>query len=214
MKGKAINKINTNSKSKKLKIINAAQTIISRYGFGKTTMDDIAAAVEMKKSSLYYYYKNKEAIIEDVVIKEAETYLEELENELEKSEKAYDKILTFVNVNIKKFIEKLNHYNLSLSVYLEIEHLLKDMHKNLQEKEKIILEGIINEGIKNGELRKCNTAKITQAILQVLEAVKCKDFCVKSTVKKSESISKINKNFEYLLTVLLDGLIIAKVRKN
>jgi hypoxanthine-guanine phosphoribosyltransferase len=122
--------------------------------------------------------------------------------------------MTFVSVNIKHFIEKLNHYNLSLSVYLEIEHILKDMHKNLHEKDKVILEDIINDGIKTGEFRKCNSSKITQSVLQVLEAVKCKDFCVKSTVKKSESITKINKNFEYLLTVLLDGLIMEKARKN
>ncbi len=175
-------------------------------------MDDIAAAVEMKKSSLYYYYKNKEAIIEDVVIKETKSYLEELENELNKSNKAYDKIQTFININIKKFIEKLNHYNLSLSVYLEIEHLIKDLHKNLQEKEKVILEKIINDGINTGEFRKCNASKITESILHVLEAVKCKDFCVKSTVKKSESITKINKNFKYLLTVLLDGLKMEKAK--
>lgn len=36
-------------------IFEAAGRIFARYGFGKTTLDDIAASVGVKKTSLYYY---------------------------------------------------------------------------------------------------------------------------------------------------------------
>ena len=42
-------------------ILKIAQEIFSKYGYKKTTLDDIANAVRKGKSSLYYYFKSSEA---------------------------------------------------------------------------------------------------------------------------------------------------------
>ena len=39
-------------------ILKIAQEIFSKYGYRKTTLDDIANAVRKGKSSLYYYFKS------------------------------------------------------------------------------------------------------------------------------------------------------------
>lgn len=54
-------------------IIRAAGTIFSKFGFRKTTMDEIARAAGKGKSSIYYYFSSKEEIFEAVVVKEART---------------------------------------------------------------------------------------------------------------------------------------------
>ncbi|HET6559677.1 MAG TPA: TetR/AcrR family transcriptional regulator, partial [Prolixibacteraceae bacterium] len=41
-------------------ILKTAQEIFSKYGYKKTTLDDIANAVRKGKSSLYYYFTSKE----------------------------------------------------------------------------------------------------------------------------------------------------------
>jgi len=41
-------------------ILKIAREIFSKYGYKKTTLDDIANAVRKGKSSLYYYFKSKE----------------------------------------------------------------------------------------------------------------------------------------------------------
>jgi AcrR family transcriptional regulator len=41
------------------KVIVTAGKIFSRYGFKKTTMDEIAKALKMGKSSIYYYFESK-----------------------------------------------------------------------------------------------------------------------------------------------------------
>ena len=55
----------------KTQLIEAAGVTFSRFGYRKTTMDDIAFAAGKGKSSLYYYFKNKEEVFEAVVEKEA-----------------------------------------------------------------------------------------------------------------------------------------------
>ena len=51
-------------------ILKIAQEIFSKYGYKKTTLDDIANAVRKGKSSLYYYFDSKEDLFQAVIMKE------------------------------------------------------------------------------------------------------------------------------------------------
>ena len=61
---------------KRHQILNAALNCFARYGFNKTTLDDIATAIGMNKASLYYYYENKEAIFGEVLQEEANRFIQ------------------------------------------------------------------------------------------------------------------------------------------
>jgi AcrR family transcriptional regulator len=53
-------------------ILKIARDIFSKYGFKKTTLDDIANAVRKGKSSLYYYFESKEDLFQAVIMKEVD----------------------------------------------------------------------------------------------------------------------------------------------
>jgi AcrR family transcriptional regulator len=63
---------------KKKEILKAASDCFARYGYEKTTLDDIGKMVGLNKASLYYYYKNKEAIFSEVVFEETEALFQAL----------------------------------------------------------------------------------------------------------------------------------------
>ncbi|WDP85554.1 MAG: TetR/AcrR family transcriptional regulator [Desulfobacter sp.] len=48
-------------------IYKAALSVFSRYGFKKTTMDDVAGKLGMTKGNLYLYAKNKKALYIDMI---------------------------------------------------------------------------------------------------------------------------------------------------
>ena len=73
------------------KIIISAGQIFSRYGFKKTTMDEIAKALKMGKSSIYYYFESKEEIFEAVVLHEANILRNELTTAIKSVESPIDK---------------------------------------------------------------------------------------------------------------------------
>jgi AcrR family transcriptional regulator len=83
------------------KIIVTSGQIFSRYGFKKTTMDEIAHALKMGKSSIYYYYKSKEEIFEAVVLHEANILRNELTTAIKSVESPVDKMRNYVFVRIK-----------------------------------------------------------------------------------------------------------------
>ena len=59
-------------------ILKIAREIFSKYGYKKTTLDDIANAVRKGKSSLYYYFESKEDLFQAVIMKEVEILAHEL----------------------------------------------------------------------------------------------------------------------------------------
>ena len=60
-------------------ILTSAQQCFAKFGFKKTTLDDIGKMHNLNKASLYYYFKSKEELFEAVLEQELEDYLSNLE---------------------------------------------------------------------------------------------------------------------------------------
>ena len=60
------------------KIIQVAEKLFGRFGFYKTSMDEIAKIARKAKGSLYYHFSSKEELFKEVVAKE----IRHLKNEL------------------------------------------------------------------------------------------------------------------------------------
>src|SRR6266567_8209003 len=52
------------------RILNAASTLILRYGYHKTTMEDIAREAGVGKGTLYLHWKTREALFADLILRE------------------------------------------------------------------------------------------------------------------------------------------------
>jgi len=86
---------------KVIEIIHAAQTVISRYGYKKTTMDDIAQLLNITRSALYYYYKNKEEIFTAVIDYELDIFSDETSKLLEGKKTTLEKLTEFASGYMK-----------------------------------------------------------------------------------------------------------------
>lgn len=49
--------------SKRAEILQAAHSLFIRYGFKKTTMDDLAAQAGIGKATIYYYFRSKKDLL-------------------------------------------------------------------------------------------------------------------------------------------------------
>jgi AcrR family transcriptional regulator len=99
---------------RKQKVLAAASICFAKYGFEKTTLDDIGKVVGLNKASLYYYYKNKESIFCDVILNEADIYIKELQRKVKNLKSAEHKILTYLGERINYYRKVVNLHNLSL----------------------------------------------------------------------------------------------------
>ena len=92
-------------------ILKIAREIFSKYGFKKTTLDDIANAVRKGKSSLYYYFKSKEDLFQAVIMKEVEILGYELEIVINRNTDPVDKLRDYILTKLATFRNLANFYH-------------------------------------------------------------------------------------------------------
>ncbi len=94
---------------KKDEILTAATELFKKYGFEKVTLTDIAGDCGLKKSGLYYYFKNKEEIVEKMIVKEINTIKTTLTEKLAISSNDYECLFAYIIKRVQIMIE-LKHY--------------------------------------------------------------------------------------------------------
>ena len=83
------------SKEKEEQIVVAARKVFARFGFSKTTMEDISAEVEMGKASLYYYFPNKESLFHAAILHEQDEFLKKADSLINKPGSAEKKLRNY-----------------------------------------------------------------------------------------------------------------------
>ncbi len=193
--------------NKKIQILKAAQQIFARYGYFKSTMDDIAQAMGMKKGSLYYYYKSKEDILKDVVNYESEQFLNALQKEIESLKTPQEKILRFLQFRTKEFMQLMNLHQVSIQAFLEATSILSEMYQECFEKEINLLTKIINEGIKKGLFFEYDALKIAKSMLTFAEAVHFREFYKNKKVPIYQiDYSSIEEEILFTIKIMLAGI--------
>ena len=91
-------------------IILTAQAIFQKYGFSKTTMEDIAKSMKKGKSTLYYYFSCKDDVVAEVIKKEIADLHRSVKISLIGLKTATEKLRTFFDTTIKEIKTKVNLY--------------------------------------------------------------------------------------------------------
>lgn len=77
-----------NMEDRKEFIAKAATVVFSDKGYKNASVQDVAQKAGMSKPGLYYYFKSKEEILAHILIKNADIFLEKLQEVLKKNKKA------------------------------------------------------------------------------------------------------------------------------
>lgn len=156
---------------RKEEIIEAFFEVVSKNGFAKATIRQIANVAGCNHGMLHHYFPNKEAIIQSAVSHIMTIYRAELLEGLSRYDSAADQ-LRFI---IPWFFD-LDRFNLKLSrAWVGFWAIAKDeasVSEALQEcyrDVRNVFIDIINRGIKAGEFRKVNAKVTANVILAALE---------------------------------------------
>ncbi|MDD4848893.1 MAG: TetR/AcrR family transcriptional regulator [Bacteroidales bacterium] len=104
--------MSNNSDEARTKILDVAHKLFDRYGFDKTSMDEIAKASHKSKSSLYYYFESKEELFKTLI-----------REELNRMKAVIMPIMTEIGITeterIKKYVRQRMESGSSASMLLE-----------------------------------------------------------------------------------------------
>jgi AcrR family transcriptional regulator len=192
---------------KRQQILSAASECLARYGYEKTTMDDIARRIGLNKTSLYYYYRNKESIFIDVIVQEAKTFLDALQAKAIKSRGCKNQILTYLTERFRYYQHVVNLHHLSMDTLRSIQPSFRALYQTVLDREIDFIGKLLQEGMRRGEIKPGPASKLGRIILTVTDAIKhttCEDpgHGLPATI----DYSQIEKDVAYAVTLILDGL--------
>ena len=187
------------------KIIDVAGQIFSRYGFRKTTMDEIAEALNKGKSSIYYYFDSKEEIFEAVVLNEANLLRSELTTAIKSVDSPVEKMKSYVFVRMHTFEKLSNYYNAIFDKNLDHYEFVERIRSKYDLEELAILRLILFDGKRRGVFHMENSEFTAMAVQTALKGLEVPLFW-----KKREE--HIELRLKAILDVLFYGILVD--RKN
>jgi len=183
------------------KVIISAGQIFSRYGFKKTTMDEIAKALKMGKSSIYYYFQSKEEIFEAVLLYEANILRNELTTTIKSVESPVEKMRNYVFVRMKAFEKLSNYYNAIFDKNLDHFDFVESIRAKYDREELAILRLILYHGARKKVFNVVNSEYTALAVQTTLKGLEVPLFW-----KKKEENIEIRLNA--VLDVLFNGILV------
>jgi AcrR family transcriptional regulator len=182
------------------KIIDVSQIIFNKFGYKKTTMDEIAHALNKGKSSLYYYFKSKDEIFEAVIEKEAFLLINEISLALADQTNAIEKIKTYVTIRMGRIGEMTNFYAALNNEYLDHIEFIESFRQksNLEEISRVKI--LLDEGVAQHQFDIQDTELASIAIVTALKGLEVPFLLFKSQ-------DQLNQRLDNLLHVLFFGII-------
>lgn len=157
----------TKSEQKRQTILDAAAATFARFGYNKTTLDDIGQAVKLNKASLYYYFKNKEEIFTAVILDESGRFVASLQEKVEAIAGPEERIVTYLLERLRFYHHTLNLHQLSIENLRTLEPLFQGLYAGVLEQEITFLSGLLAPLSGEAQAR-----KVAETLLLVADGLK------------------------------------------
>ncbi|MGQ7868983.1 TetR/AcrR family transcriptional regulator [Sunxiuqinia sp. sy24] len=180
-------------------IIEVARETFARYGFRKTTMDEIAVAARKGKSSLYYYFKSKEEVFQAVVEQEAGILFSKIERSVQEQHTAREKLSAYVLGRMKGFRDFVNYYDALKNDFLSKIEFIEQIRKKHDQKEQATIARILEEGIQSGQFRSLNVNLTARTVVIALRGLEEPYFLTDEEIDIEERLND-------LLNILFHGI--------
>ena len=156
---------------KRNQVLTLAKKRFERFGFNKTTVDEIARDAGISKRTLYQEFQSKEKILEELFMYEALSVRKAILNQINKISDPAEKLQTYIRLAIKY----LNHNPFIVSVLHDesgfFAPFLKDKPCIIEEGIQEIIFNILKEGVKTGLFRKMDGKLVARCIFLLFKGL-------------------------------------------
>jgi AcrR family transcriptional regulator len=146
-------------------ILDAVDTLLARFGYGKMTMEDVSKQVGIGKGTIYLHFPSKEELVLTHIDRIAETVVRKLEELASSSDSIDRRLRRMLVLRVLHRFDSVVHYSQNLGDLLSsVRAPLLVRRQAYFEKEAAVFEGILREGARLGSLD-CPNPRTTSLVL-------------------------------------------------
>jgi AcrR family transcriptional regulator len=184
------------------KILVAAQEVFTRYGFGKTTMDDIAREMGKGKSSIYYYFTSKEDIFRAVIDKELVLMKTRILDAVSSKKDSREKLKVYVIERMHGVQSFKNLYTVIRNEFTAQRDFVDQTRQQTDQDEIGIVRDILDQGVEAGIFNLEDTYLTSIAIVTALKGME-----IPLLITETGSENLLEQRLDRLIDVLFYGII-------
>ena len=149
-------------KDRRKLILTAAEQCFAKYGYKKTTMEDISRIVGLSKAAMYYYFKNKGEIYIILVTNAYRTLVKELKEELETNLTCDKKIILYFQKRLD-WLYKQSHIQTQITQdeLLAFNEFGSGIVKEIGMEERKFFISVLQKCVENNHYRKMDLEKVS-----------------------------------------------------
>lgn len=176
----------------KRKIFETAMELFAQKGYDGTSVEEITSVVGIAKGTLYYHFSSKEEIFNFLIDEGMKLLRNSIEIKTSKYDNSIDKIKAVILIQIKIIVKYENLITLVISQMWGKEERHLRCRQCVYDYIKII-ENIIEEGIKKGEIYEGNPEAIASGIF----GFTCSSLIYKLKTERSIDIQEMYNDFNH-----------------
>ncbi len=185
----------------KQRLLTTASKTFSKYGFYKTSMDEIARSARKAKGSLYYHFSSKELLFREVVLSELDFLKEQLSLIFEDhNADSRDSIRAYMNKRMEVMNISINYQETLRPEFYEFYEFLNDVISEMDQWEKQQITKILNRGVAREELELPGNIEVyAEMLLIFLKGLETPLFL-------KGQYERLISNFDNLIGILTKGI--------
>jgi AcrR family transcriptional regulator len=152
-------------------IVGSATKYFSKYGFYKTTMDEIAKNIHKAKGLLYYYFKSKEELFNEVLKQELSTIKSSLSSIVNSDSDSLIMLKEYILTRLRLLHKAVNYHETLKADFFEKYHFVKDVREDFDEFERSQLTLILKKGKNEGFLDFKNINSTVNIMMIILNGI-------------------------------------------
>lgn len=181
------------------RILIVASRMFGKYGFRKTTVDEIARTAHKAKGSVYYYFTSKEDLFLAVVNQEISVLKTGLARIITDNQDATGMIRNYLVSRMILMKDAVNYHESLKADFMEDFSFLNDRRQEFTRFEIDLMKAILDRGVRENKFRIRDTQATAQVIVLAVKAIEIPFY-------QQHKIAEYEHTIVELLDILIRGL--------
>jgi AcrR family transcriptional regulator len=181
------------------KIMSVAAKIFAKYGFQKTTVDEIARSAHKAKGSVYYYFESKEELFKAVVEQEIGVLKTGLTRVIVDSTDARSMFRNYLMNRMMLMKDSVNYHEALKADFIEDYEFLNDTRENFMRFEVDLMQAVLDRGVREKIFDIKETTATAKVIIFAIKAIEVPFY-------NQHRISEYEQTIVELIDILVRGL--------
>jgi AcrR family transcriptional regulator len=181
------------------KILAVAARMFGKYGFQRTTVDEIARAAHKAKGSVYYYFKSKEELFLAVVTQEINVLKSGLTRVIVDSQDATGMIRSYMINRMVLMKDAINYHESLKADFVDDFSFLNESREDFARFEIGLMKAILDRGVRELKFQIQDTRATAQVIILAMKAIEIPFY-------HHHKIAEYEQTIVELIDILIKGL--------